>query len=284
MIVLDASAVLAFLQGERGAEHVASTLHQGVIGAANWSEVAQKVIARGGDWPMTRALLASYGMRVEPVTPKDGDAAAALWRRGSSLSLGDRLCLALADRLDARVLTADRAWTREPRLDPARIEQLRPQEELCLNGDMSTENRIVTAERLVAAPAEAIFELIADPESQPRWDGNDNLAEAAPGQRVHAVGDVFVMTNTGGAVRENTIVEFEEGRRIAWKPAPPGEPARGHVWRWELEPQPDGRTLVRHTYDWTALTDETRLARARSFTAEALQSSVDRLAALAESR
>ncbi|MFA4841203.1 MAG: polyketide cyclase, partial [Agrococcus sp.] len=79
--------------------------------------------------------------------------------------------------------------------------------------------RVVQASRFVAAPADIIFEQIADPARQPAWDGNDNLADAAEGQRVRAVGDVFSMTLTGdGAVRENHVVEFEEGRRIAWKP------------------------------------------------------------------
>lgn len=144
-----------------------------------------------------------------------------------------------------------------------------------------TENRVVSAERVIHAPAEAVFELIADPARQPEWDGNDNLAEAAPGQRVRAVGDVFTMTLTGGSTRENRVVEFTEARRIAWLPAPPGEEPRGHLWRWELEPT-DGGTLVRHTYDWTALVDETRLARARATTSERLAASIDRLAALVE--
>src|SRR5215217_5012187 len=78
---------------------------------------------------------------------------------------------------------------------------------------------VVTASRDIAAPAEKIFELIADPELQPRWDGNDNLSEAAPGQRVRAVGDAFLMTTTTGNVRENHVFEFVEGRRIAWRPS-----------------------------------------------------------------
>ena len=147
---------------------------------------------------------------------------------------------------------------------------------------MTEEQRIVSAERVVKAPAEAVFELIADPSQQPRWDGNENLVEAAPGQRVHAVGDVFQMKIHNGDVRENRIVEFEEGRRIAWLPAPQGEEPRGHLWRWEVEPV-EGGALVRHTYDWSQLTDETRFARARSYTGPALMSSVDRLAELAES-
>ena len=83
--------------------------------------------------------------------------------------------------------------------------------------------RIVTVAREVAASSERIFELIADPAQQPRWDGNENLKEAAPGQRVRVVGDVFTMRLTIGSVRENHVVDFVEGRRIAWKPAEVGK-------------------------------------------------------------
>lgn len=120
MIILDASAVLAFLQGEPGADRVEEALPHSAIGAANWSEVAQKVIAAGGDWALASTLLESYGLVVEPVTSEDGVYAAGLWRRGSGLSLGDRLCLALAHRLGAPVLTADKAWGTGPG-----VEQLR---------------------------------------------------------------------------------------------------------------------------------------------------------------
>ena len=67
------------------------------------------------------------------------------------------------------------------------------------------------------------------------------------------------MTLTRGAIRENHVVEFEEGRRIAWTPAEPGQAPPGHLWRWELEPAGTSRTRVTHTYDWTRLTDENRL-------------------------
>ena len=144
-----------------------------------------------------------------------------------------------------------------------------------------SQDMVVSASRVIAAPAAQIFELIADPTRQPEWDGNDNLGHAESGQRVHAVGDVFTMVLTGGAVRENHIVEFEEGRRIAWRPAPVGEAPPGHLWRWTLEPVDDFTTVVTHTYDWTELTDETRLAKARSTTADNLRASLDRLAEVA---
>ena len=141
---------------------------------------------------------------------------------------------------------------------------------------------MVSASRQIAAGPGPIFELIADPAVQPRWDGNDNLAAAPAGQRVRRAGDVFTMTLTRGAIRENHVIEFEEGRRIAWLPAEPGQEPPGHLWRWELEPAGATGTRVTCTYDWTRLTDEMRLPRARATTADRLLASLDRLAALAE--
>ena len=142
--------------------------------------------------------------------------------------------------------------------------------------------RAVSASREIAAGPGRIFELIADPAQQPRWDGNDNLAGAPAGQRVRRAGDVFTMTLTGGGIRENHVVEFEEGRRIAWLPAEAGQGPPGHLWRWELGPIGASCTRVTHTYDWTQLTDEARFLRARATTAERLGASLDRLAAFAQ--
>jgi len=111
MTVLDASAVLAFLQGESGADLVEQELSGGAVcGAANWSEVAQKVQRRSGDWSLARALLLSYDLDVAPVELIDGERAANLWTEYPHLSLGDRLCLALAERLVTEAVTADGAW------------------------------------------------------------------------------------------------------------------------------------------------------------------------------
>lgn len=125
--------------------------------------------------------------------------------------------------------------------------------------------------------------MIADPACQPLWDGNHNLAAAAEGQRVRRVGDVFVTTVHTGADRENHVVEFDEGRLIAWRPAEVGKRQPGHLWRWELEPLDAAHTRVTHTYDWTQLTDRNRLKRAHSTGPEHLHASLDRLAGLVES-
>lgn len=109
--VLDASALLAYIQGEAGADTVESLLTAGAsCSTVNWSEVAQKIRAAGADWHVAAALLFSYPLRVEPASVEDGERAAQLWRSGAGLSLADRFCLALGERLAATVWTADTAW------------------------------------------------------------------------------------------------------------------------------------------------------------------------------
>ena len=117
MNVFDASALLIFLQGEDGALLVEKALQDGgACGAANWSEVAQKIRAHGRNWDLSSSLLASYGVQVESVTITDAEWAARRWVQGEGLSLADRLCMALGDRLDADVFTADRAWGTDGRI------------------------------------------------------------------------------------------------------------------------------------------------------------------------
>lgn len=111
MSVVDASVLLAFAQGEEGVAQAEALLEEGAsCGAANWSEVAQKVRAADRDWHLVRALLVSYSLTVEAVIEDDAEWAAGRWRRGEGLSLADRLCLALGERLDVDVWTADASW------------------------------------------------------------------------------------------------------------------------------------------------------------------------------
>ncbi len=84
----------------------------GASGAANGSEVAQRVHGHGHghDWTLARSLHLSCGLVIEPATVDDAERAARSWRSGQGFSLAYRLCLALGDRMDVPVLTADRAW------------------------------------------------------------------------------------------------------------------------------------------------------------------------------
>jgi len=128
--VLDASAVLAFVKGEPGAEVVAERPAAGArCSTANWSEIAQKILAAGRDWDLTRALLMSYDLDLEPVAVADAEWAAHRWKRGEGLSLADRLCLALAHRLEVGAWTADTHWGDDDGVHQIRCTRCGPSQE-----------------------------------------------------------------------------------------------------------------------------------------------------------
>ena len=112
--VLDASAVLAFLQNEPGQGAVLHALQtqRCVVSAANEAEIIFKSLDRGLTFETITAILAELGYSAVDTTVADGQQAGLVrsLTRSAGLSLADRLCLALAHRLKAKVLTADRAW------------------------------------------------------------------------------------------------------------------------------------------------------------------------------
>jgi PIN domain nuclease of toxin-antitoxin system len=111
-VVLDASALLAYLKDEPGGDVVEAVLAESVISSVNWAEVIQKAIAVGVLVEGMLDDLQALGLVVEPFTPLDGEVAGRLWEqtRSFGLSLGDRACLSLGLRLNVPVLTADRTW------------------------------------------------------------------------------------------------------------------------------------------------------------------------------
>ncbi|MGD0430911.1 MAG: type II toxin-antitoxin system VapC family toxin [Acetobacteraceae bacterium] len=111
-VVLDASALLALLQSEPGAEVVADLLSVGVMSAVNLSEVVAKLIDHGMPLDQAREALDELPIQVHPFDRDAAFAAAELRRvtRSAGLSLGDRACLALAAHLGVAAVTSDGAW------------------------------------------------------------------------------------------------------------------------------------------------------------------------------
>ena len=111
-VVLDASALLAYLQDEPGGERVRDVLADSVMSSVNWAEVIGKARDERVDTRGLREDLASLGLALEPFSAEQGEIAGRLKERTRrlGLSLGDRACLALGSDRGETVYTADRAW------------------------------------------------------------------------------------------------------------------------------------------------------------------------------
>jgi len=111
-VVIDASALLALLNAEPGADIVAEALPGGVISAVNLSEVVAKLCQAGMPEAAIQQALKPLGLEVAPFDEEQAYQAGLL--RGATqsagLSLGDRACLSLAQTLGVVALTADKTW------------------------------------------------------------------------------------------------------------------------------------------------------------------------------
>ncbi|MDR1427017.1 MAG: hypothetical protein LBJ08_04590 [Bifidobacteriaceae bacterium] len=110
---------MIFAEDGHGTVAEAALAGRAVISTANWAELAQKTGQKGKDWSAARGFLESQ-LSIEPVTLQDAKAAAAYGVDPKLLSLGDRIRLALADRLALAALTADSAWDGIVRTRPVR--------------------------------------------------------------------------------------------------------------------------------------------------------------------
>ena len=112
---------------------------------------------------------------------------------------------------------------------------------------------VITVERVVHASPEAIFDLLADAAKHAVIDGSGTVKESKDGPQRLSLGATFGMSMMLGVAYSmvNTVVEFEDNRRIAWQARPPGPLGRvtaGRIWRYELDPV-DGGTRVRESWD-----------------------------------
>lgn len=136
------------------------------------------------------------------------------------------------------------------------------------------EYRPITVSRRISAPADEIFQILADPHNHLILDGSGMLREVASGTVIRGVGDVFVMrmyfTELGKYHMINHVVEFERGRRIGWEPeagrghpnAEPGSerPARwGQRWSFELASEGPDATVVTEIFDCSQAPEDQRV-------------------------
>ncbi len=112
-MILDASALLALLQSETGADRVQAVLSKAVISSVNWSEVVQKLSVFDENAADIRPELEAIGLKIVPFTAQQAEICASLWAMSKpyGLSLGDRACIALGIQKKKTVLTADKVWT-----------------------------------------------------------------------------------------------------------------------------------------------------------------------------
>jgi uncharacterized protein YndB with AHSA1/START domain len=152
---------------------------------------------------------------------------------------------------------------------------------------MAHPKNTVSVERIIPAPPELIFDLLADPNRHADFDGSGSVkGPTADSPSRLTLGAKFQMSMKMGVgySMANTVTEFEENRRIAWSPKPAsGRGARfvGRIWRYELEPV-EGGTKVTETWDISK--EAARLALrvvAVGGTRKAMEKSLERLESLA---
>ena len=140
-----------------------------------------------------------------------------------------------------------------------------------------TKRRTVSRTRVIGASAADVFDLLADPTKHSMIDGSGTVKGSRPGVPTRlSLGATFGMDMKLGAPYriENTVVEFEDNRTIAWRHF------GGHRWKYELEPV-DGGTKVTETFDWSTSKGPLLLefAGAPKRNTRAIEKTLDRLAA-----
>ena len=136
------------------------------------------------------------------------------------------------------------------------------------------------------ATADALFDLLAQPDRHAELDGSDMVVSAAHGARLSEIGQKFTMNmhwdHLGGDYQtDNYVNELVPNRRLGWLTADAGAEPAGWAWLWEFEPNPQGGSEVTLTYDWSQVTDPEVLSRVEFpvVSRAQLKESMDNLAA-----
>jgi hypothetical protein len=136
---------------------------------------------------------------------------------------------------------------------------------------MASDRKRIEASRRIAAPADRIFEILANPHRHMDFDGSDMLRGAVLDRPITGVGDTFTMKMYrlgDDYLMLNHVVEFQSDRRLFWEPAP-GDASRtegndpskvgiaaGYRWGYILTPEGDSATVVTEVFDFSAVSED----------------------------
>ena len=151
-----------------------------------------------------------------------------------------------------------------------------------------SEQTSVTVERVIDLPVDAVFDVLSNPERHPDLDGSGFVRSVDHADRIQQVGEVFTMNMSGPHMggdyqTDNHVTGYAKDKLLAWQTAPAGTEPPGWEWLWELESQGPSTTLVRHTYDWSKVTDKDLLEKVKFplVTEDQLEDTLGNLAAAA---
>jgi len=156
---------------------------------------------------------------------------------------------------------------------------------------MTDNHDVVSVERVIAAPADRIFALLADPARHHDIDGSGTVRDTKDDTKTLELGAKFGMKMhlAVNYSMVNAVIEFDDAKRIAWQTGPDGDWQRrlfgGRIWRYELEPA-DGGTLVRETWDLSQekgpIKHLLRTGRSREHTRGAMEKTLENIARITE--
>ena len=142
----------------------------------------------------------------------------------------------------------------------------------------------ITVERTIQASSADVFDVLSNPQRHTELDGSGFVVSDAGSNRIQGTGEVFTMNMTGDHMggdyqTDNHVTGYSPNQLLAWQTAPAGQEPPGWQWVWELEAEGSEATKVRHTYDWSNVTDEDLLSKISFPLVEQaqLESTLDRL-------
>jgi ribosome-associated toxin RatA of RatAB toxin-antitoxin module len=145
----------------------------------------------------------------------------------------------------------------------------------------------ISVHRVIAAPASALFAIVSNCNRHPEIDGSGTVVKTKAGTPEQLkLGSKFGMSMKMGIPYSmmNTVIDFEQDKRIAWQTTlsgPLGRLIGGRIWRYQFD-ESDGQTTVTETWDISQDKQKFMMGPAAKHTGEAMDKTLERLAQITE--